>query len=139
MKNSPQDPAAKALPLTVGERVLIDFIRDNFEPGAWHTAVQRLADSEERKNGKPPACISGGLKTVLAARRDCYGDPARECERVASLLYTLFGWNVLVTDVPLVLICLKLVREQHHHQADNLRDVAGYAECAANCHGESVL
>jgi hypothetical protein len=67
---------------------------------------------------------------VVGDRRDQYGDPYEMCARVARMWSALFGFEVEAHQVPLAMVLLKVCRESHHHQRDNLVDVAGYAALA---------
>ena len=79
-------------------------------------------------------------EVVFGDREKSYDHPNRNFERTAAMLNGLLGEKlkapITPTEVALVMIVLKLSREQHSHQRDNLVDIAGYAQCAARCIGE---
>ena len=55
-----------------------------------------------------------------------YGDPLVMCNRIAEIWSGLLGFTVKTETVPLMLAGMKLAREAHRHQQDNLVDAAAY-------------
>ena len=60
------------------------------------------------------------------ARFATYGDPVVMCNRIAEIWSGLLGFTVKTETVPLLLVGMKLAREAHRHQQDNLVDAAAY-------------
>ena len=65
---------------------------------------------------------------ILMERHQAYGDGLTQCRRIALLWSSILGVFVSAADIPLCMIALKLSREIHKHNPDNLVDIAGYAE-----------
>lgn len=67
-----------------------------------------------------------------AARVD---DPEGNFARIARIWEVVFGHPVTTKQVSLAMIGLKLARECYKPWRDNLVDLAGYADCAAEIEG----
>jgi hypothetical protein len=80
-----------------------------------------------------------GLAATVRERRARYGDPRDEFARVATIWSAVLGQAVTPGQVGLCLIGLKLAREAHEHNRDNLVDACGYAQCTAELFGEALL
>lgn len=63
---------------------------------------------------------------LRGARRQQYGEPVAHLERVAAVWTALAGQRFTARDVAVMLAAMKLVRESHRHDPDNLTDAAGY-------------
>lgn len=67
---------------------------------------------------------------VNGDRRDAYGSPLLDYERVAGMVNALFARKLkepfTAQDFPLIMICIKMSREVHRHKDDTLVDIAGY-------------
>lgn len=77
--------------------------------------------------------LQEALAVVTGPRRQAYGDPRESCARLADVWSALFadllrpGQRFEARHVVLGLLALKLMREAHSHQRDNVVDIAGYA------------
>lgn len=70
------------------------------------------------------------LKIVQGARREKYDKPERNFERIALAWQAITDRAYTAQEVALMFVALKLVRESHSHQRDNLVDGIGYLLCA---------
>lgn len=66
---------------------------------------------------------------VRGDRNGAYGHPLQDFERIAVLWSGILNMIITPEHVGMCLIGLKLAREAYLHKADNLIDIAGYAEC----------
>jgi hypothetical protein len=69
---------------------------------------------------------------LVEERGSQYGHPKQDFSRTAKLWNAYLG-DRLVTDlkpedVPMMMILLKVSREAHKHQEDNINDIQGYAK-----------
>lgn len=76
--------------------------------------------------------IAEAERIINGPRQSNYGHPLDDFTKTAAFWSTLLtarhGAPVTVTaeDVALMMVLLKVSRELHHHNRDNLVDVAGY-------------
>lgn len=68
---------------------------------------------------------------VVRQRRDNYGGPQKNFERIAGMWTQILGRFISPTEVGLCMIAVKLARHVHKPARDNLVDIAGYADCIA--------
>lgn len=59
-------------------------------------------------------------------RRGQYPPPHEEHQRLSMMWSGILNTRVEPRHVPLMMVCLKLVREAHKHKRDNLVDGCGY-------------
>ena len=77
--------------------------------------------------------LEEALQVVTGPRRQSYGEPLASCQALAQVWTALFadllkpGCEFEPRHVVLGLLALKLCREAHRHQRDNVVDIAGYA------------
>jgi len=71
-------------------------------------------------------------RVVSGEKRDSYGSVEQSFEAIAK------AWNLLLHidfidahDVAMMMIMLKVLRENHSAKRDNLVDICGYAKCAS--------
>lgn len=65
---------------------------------------------------------------LTSERGKDYGHPKEDFTRTAIMWSAILGHQVKTTDVPLMMIALKISREVHKHKEDNIEDMQGYAE-----------
>lgn len=68
---------------------------------------------------------------VSGERQDQYGNPEDSFQRIADYWTPYLGKPVTPKDVAMLLILMKVAREQNQHKLDSLVDIAGYAALAA--------
>lgn len=72
-------------------------------------------------------------RIVNGPRRDAYGHPFQNFSDTAALLNALLRKrlkeDLIAEDVAIIMVALKLAREQHKHGRDNLVDIVGYVAC----------
>ncbi len=76
--------------------------------------------------------------TLNQVRSASYGRPEDDFGRTAGMM-TALGFkfqppdgearDIQPTDIPLILIMVKLSRESNAHKHDNVEDIIGYANC----------
>lgn len=67
---------------------------------------------------------------ITGPRREAYGPVEASFGAIASGWASILGIEVTPRDVALCMVWLKVVRESHSHQRDNLVDICGYAALA---------
>lgn len=72
-----------------------------------------------------------GRVLVDGPRQDDYGEPVEHVGHVARCWSGIVGYTITPRQVCLMMIGLKLVRENHRHKQDNLDDIHGWAEILA--------
>ena len=75
-------------------------------------------------------------RRATLARRKAYGQPLDNLTRTAALWAGILGHSITAEEVALCMAAVKLARECHRHQKDNLVDLAGYAACVQAVHDE---
>lgn len=75
---------------------------------------------------------------IYGDREQTYGNPGANLERIANL------WNAFIAnkpepgltpdDVAMMMVLLKIAREQHQHKPDNLIDGCGYLALIERIH-----
>lgn len=68
---------------------------------------------------------------VSGDRAEDYGDMRTSFDNIAKMWSVIVGKEVTARQVGLMMIALKLCRENNKHKEDNLIDVAGYAKCVS--------
>lgn len=63
-------------------------------------------------------------------RHDDYGDPRISFEKYAKAWSLIVGVPITAEQVTLMMMMLKIIRENNHHKRDNLADIAGYVGLA---------
>lgn len=66
---------------------------------------------------------------VSGDRAEDYGDMRTSFDNIAKMWSVIVGKEVSARQVGLMMIALKLCRENNKHKEDNLVDCAGYAKC----------
>jgi len=69
-------------------------------------------------------------RAVYGARRHDYGTPKANHTRTARLWSAYLGVPITARDVCMLNVLQKVSRDRHRAVADNLVDIAGYAENA---------
>jgi len=59
-----------------------------------------------------------------------YGHPLDDFSHAAGIINAVLGLEIMPEDIPTIMICIKLARQENRHKRDNLVDIAGYANTA---------
>ena len=68
-------------------------------------------------------------RLVMGDRRSQYGDVREGFISIADLWSAYLDCQVTVSDVAHMMMLLKISRNKHHLQRENLVDACGYARC----------
>ncbi len=76
---------------------------------------------------------------VNGPRRDAYGGVEESFTMVAQGWASIIGSPVSASQVALCMVWLKVMREANKHQRDNLVDICGYTELAAQLEDSALV
>ncbi len=76
------------------------------------------------------SAFSEANELVNGKRQEDYGTPEDCFGAIAEVWSGLLGFEITPQDVPLMMIGLKLVRDEHKPKRDNIVDALGYLLCA---------
>jgi hypothetical protein len=79
---------------------------------------------------EPQNILQEANNIVHGPRRDCYDHPSKNFGKIASFWTTILGTPVTPRQVALCMVAVKIARDTHFPQRDNLVDIAGYAATA---------
>lgn len=82
--------------------------------------------------------LDEAYKTVNQDRRTEYGTPEDEFANIAAMWSAITGVDINSRQVALMMIALKLCRENSKHKHDNLVDIVGYTLCLERILGAEV-
>ena len=77
---------------------------------------------------KDESILSEAERIVNDERQADYSDPVANFEHIASIASAISKENLSPTTCAIVMIAVKLARENYKHKRDNLVDLAGYVE-----------
>lgn len=87
--------------------------------------------------------LEEAARRVVPERQKNYGHPYDDFTRATGMLSAL-GYcfqsadgtlrKLNAADQPIIMACVKLSREVHQHQPDNLGDICGYMRCLEMVH-----
>lgn len=87
-----------------------------------------LADYERLTKSETESILSEAEKIVNGERQADYSDPVANFKHIAEIASAIMGKDITAEECCIVMIAVKLARENHKHKRDNLVDLAGYAE-----------
>lgn len=90
-------------------------------------------ETPETKNREDFGPLAQATKLVYQDRRKDYGTPLENHKRTAELWSNYLGVSLTARDVCMLNILQKVSRDRFKPLADNLVDIAGYAENAHLC------
>ena len=87
-----------------------------------------LEDYERLTKGETESILSEAERIVNGDRQVDYSDPVANFKHIADIASSISKENLSPTTCAIVMIAVKLARENHKHKRDNLVDLAGYVE-----------
>ena len=87
-----------------------------------------LADYERLTKGETESILSEAERIVNGERQADYSDPVANFNRIASIASAIMVKGITAEECCIVMIAVKLARENYKHKRDNLVDLAGYVE-----------
>ncbi len=87
-----------------------------------------FADYERSTKGETESILSEAERIVNGERQADYSDPVENFKHIAEIASAIMGKDITAEECCIVMIAVKLARENYRHKRDNLVDLAGYAE-----------
>ena len=87
-----------------------------------------LADYERLTKSETESLLSEAERIVNGDRQADYSDPVENFKHISAIASSISKENLSPTTCAIVMIAVKLARENYKHQRDNLVDLAGYVE-----------
>jgi hypothetical protein len=87
-----------------------------------------LDDCERLTKSETESILSEAERIVNGDRQADYSDPVANFKHIASIASAIMGKSVTAEECCIVMIAVKLARENYKHKRDNLVDLAGYVE-----------
>jgi hypothetical protein len=80
------------------------------------------------------------VNEVIDGRRGVYGEPVDTFARMAEMISALLGHKVETWQVPLILVCTKMIRtNQCPNYSDNSDDIEGYLAIFRELVGDDMV
>ena len=76
----------------------------------------------------PDSVLEEANKIVTGNRQTDYGNSVENFKHIASIASAILKKELTAEDCCVVLMAVKLARENYKHKRDNLVDLAGYTE-----------
>ena len=89
---------------------------------------QRWMDEHVKPLIKDESILSEAERIVNGDRQADYSDPVENFKHISDIASAISKENLSPTTCAIVMIAVKLARENHKHKRDNLVDLAGYVE-----------
>ena len=77
---------------------------------------------------KDESILSEAERIVNGERQADYSDPVENFKHISAIASSISKKSLSPTDCAIVMIAVKLARENYKHKRDNLVDLAGYVE-----------
>ena len=87
-----------------------------------------LADYERLTKGETESILSEAERIVNGDRQADYSDPVENFKHISAIASAILKKELTAEDCVVVLMAVKLARENYRHKRDNLVDLAGYTE-----------
>ena len=87
-----------------------------------------LADYERLTKGETESILSEAERIVNGDRQADYSDPVENFNHISAIASEISKEELSPTTCAIVMIAVKLARENYKHKRDNLVDLAGYVE-----------
>ena len=98
-----------------------------------------LADYERLTKGETESILSEAERIVNGERQADYSDPVANFKHISAIASSISKENLSPTTCAIVMIAVKLARENYKHKRDNLVDLAGYVEILHRIKDNEVL
>ena len=89
---------------------------------------QRWMDEHVEPLIKDESILSEAERIVNGDRQADYSDPVANFKHISAIASSISKENLSPTTCAIVMIAVKLARENYKHKRDNLVDLAGYVE-----------
>ena len=97
--------------------------------GAWLGDEPRTLDDHERlTKSETESILSEAERIVNGERQADYSDPVANFKHIADIASAIMAKDITAEECCIVMIAVKLARENYKHKRDNLVDLAGYVE-----------
>ena len=90
----------------------------------WH----RLVDEHVKPLIKTESILSEAERIVNGERQADYSDPVENFKHISAIASSISKENLSPATCAIVMIAVKLAREEYKHKRDNLVDLAGYVD-----------
>jgi hypothetical protein len=87
-----------------------------------------LDDCERLTKSETESILSEAERIVNGERQVDYSDPVKNFKRIAEIASAIMAKDITAEECCIVMIAVKLARENYKHKRDNLVDLAGYVE-----------
>ena len=87
-----------------------------------------LADYERLTKGETESILSEAERIVNGDRQADYSDPVANFKHISAIASAIMAKGITAEECCIVMIAVKLARENYRHKRDNLVDFAGYVE-----------
>ena len=95
----------------------------------WIGYVPKTLDDYERlTKSETESILSEAERIVNGDRQADYSDPVANFKRIAEIASAIMAKDITAEECCIVMIAVKLARENFRHKRDNLVDLAGYVE-----------
>ena len=95
----------------------------------WIGYVPKTLDDYERlTKSETESILSEAERIVNGDRQADYSDPVENFKHISAIASAIMGKSVTAEECCIVMIAVKLARENFKHKRDNLVDLAGYVE-----------
>lgn len=85
---------------------------------------------DKMANLETPSVLDEARAIVNGDRNKAYGKPEESFTTISNYWETYLGIDISPKDVAMMMILLKVARNEHKAKRDNLVDICGYAACA---------
>ena len=103
-------------------------IYDGTTPPKTLADWQRWVEEQVEPLIKTESILSEAERIVNGERQADYSDPVANFKHISAIASSISKENLSPTTCAIVMIAVKLARENYKHKRDNLVDLAGYVE-----------
>jgi hypothetical protein len=95
----------------------------------WIGYVPKTLDDYERlTKSETESILSEAERIVNGDRQADYSDPVANFKHISAIASAIMAKDITAEECCIVMIAVKLARENYKHKRDNLVDLAGYVE-----------